>query len=233
VPDECCRQEMFLQLFRRRGHYTLGWLSLQARPATARNHGNGASIGRREIDAHEHRSDEWVLKGLRVRDEDAYRALLERYGDALYRFFYFSHGNRDLADDQCGETFEVLVRGIGKMRSQEGRSLKPFLFGIARNVLRRSWRRAEPQREDDGALDEIAEARASVLQEMAAREELERALAAIHQFPEPQRQILLLRFVEEFRLEDIAEVMGIPLNSVKSHIHRSRQKLLQRLGVDS
>jgi RNA polymerase sigma factor (sigma-70 family) len=173
------------------------------------------------------------LQGLRARKEEAYKALLERYGDALYRFFYFSHGNRGLADDQCGETFEVLVRNIGKMRSHDADSLKPFLFGIARNILRRSWRRTKLSRESDDALEEIADAHVSVLQEMVAREELGRALAAIDQFPDPQRQVLLLRFVEGFKLEDIAEIMAMPLSSVKSHIHRSRQKLLQRLGIDS
>ena len=180
-----------------------------------------------------HRSDEWVLAGLQARREEAYKALLERYGDALYRFFYFSHRNRDLADDQCGETFEVLVRNIGRMRSQEADSLKPFLFGIARNVLRRSWRKAKLSRGNDDTLEEVADAHASVLQEMATREELGRALAVIDQFPDPERQVLLLRFVEGFKLEDIAEAMAMPLSSVKSHIHRSRQKLLQRLGIDS
>jgi RNA polymerase sigma-70 factor (ECF subfamily) len=71
-----------------------------------------------------------------------------------------------------------------------------------------------------------------VLQEIVVREDLERALAAIDQFPEPQRQILLLRFVEGLKLEEIAAVMGVPLNSVKSHIHRSRQKLLQQLDME-
>ena len=173
------------------------------------------------------------MQGLRARKEDAYKALLERYGDALYRFFYFSHGNRDLADDQCGETFEVLVRNIGKMRSQDADSLKPFLFGIARNILRRSWRKAKLSKGSDDTLEEIADSRASVLQEMVAREELGRALAAIDQFPDPQRQVLSLRFVEGFKLEDIAEILAMPLSSVKSHIHRSRQKLLGRLGIDS
>jgi RNA polymerase sigma factor (sigma-70 family) len=180
-----------------------------------------------------HRSDEWVLAGLRARSEDAYKALLERYGDALYRFFYFSHGNRDLADDQCGETFEVLVRNIGKMRSREADSLKPFLFGIARNVLRKSWRKAKLTTDSEEVWAEVADAHVSVLQEMAAREELGRALVAIDQFPDPQRQVLLLRFVEGFKLEDIAQILVMPLSSVKSHIHRSRQKLLQRLGIDS
>jgi len=172
------------------------------------------------------------LQGPRAHREQAYQAVLERYGDALYRFFYLSHRNRGLAEDQCAETFEVLVRSIGKMRSQNGASLKPFLFGIARNILRRSWRRTEPPKEGDSVLAEIADGHGSVLQEMVAREEFERALTAIHQLPEPQRQILLLRFVEGLKLEEIAEVMGVPLNSVKSHIHRSRRKLLQRLGMD-
>jgi RNA polymerase sigma factor (sigma-70 family) len=173
------------------------------------------------------------LQGLRVRSEEAYKTLLERYGDSLYRFFYFSHGNRDLADDQCGETFEVLVRNIGKMRSQDAGSLKPFLFGIGRNILRRSWRKAALAKENDDVLEEMADAHGSILQEMVAREELGRALAVIDDFPNPQRQVLLLRFIEGFKMEDIAEVMAMPLSSVKSHIHRGRQKLLQRLGVDS
>ena len=119
------------------------------------------------------------------------------------------------------------------MRSQDADSLKPFLFGIARNILRRSWRKAKLSKDSEEALEEIADAHASVLQEMVAREELGRALVAIDQFPDPQRQVLLLRFVEGFKLEDIAEIMAMPLSSVKSHIHRSRQKLLQRLGIDS
>jgi len=119
------------------------------------------------------------------------------------------------------------------MRSQEAGSLKPFLFGIARNILRRSWRKGPLTRESNDALEEMTDAHHSVLREMVTREELGRALVAIDQFPDPQRQILLLRFVEGFAMEDIAEVMAMPLSSVKSHIHRSRQKLLQRLGVDS
>lgn len=178
-------------------------------------------------------SDERVLEGLRTRQEEAYRALLKRYGDALYRFFYFSHGSRDLAEDQCGETFEVLVRNICKMRSHNGASLRPFLFGIARNVLRRGWRRTEMPQESDSVLAETADGQASVLQEMVAREELRQALTVIDQFPDRQRQVLLLRFVEGLKLEEIAEVMGMPLSSVKSHIHRSRRELLRRLGMDS
>jgi RNA polymerase sigma-70 factor, ECF subfamily len=192
----------------------------------------GTEIGRREIDAQESKSDEQVLQGLRTHREEAYRLVLERYGDALYRFFYFSHRDRGLAEDQCGETFQLLVHNIGRMKSYDGASLKPFLFGIARNVLRRGWRRRGPPKEDDRTLAEVADGHASVLQEIVVREDLERALAAIDQFPEPQRQILLLRFVEGLKLEEIAAVMGVPLNSVKSHIHRSRQKLLQRLDME-
>ena len=58
-----------------------------------------------------------------------------------------------------------------------------------------------------------------------------RRLDSNQQFPDPEKQILLLRFVEDFKLEEIADVMAIPLNSVKSHIHRSRKKLCKLLNI--
>lgn len=178
-------------------------------------------------------SDEVLVKGLRAGDNRAYEALLDRHGDALYRFFYYSHGRHDLAEDQCGETFEALVRSISKMRSNNANSLKPFLFGIARNVVRRRRRTKGSVKNREVILEEIPDGRASVDRELAAREEWRRAVGAIEQFPDPQRQILLLRFVEGFKYEEIAEVMDVPVNSVRSHIHRGRQKLLEQLPANT
>ena len=66
---------------------------------------------------------------------------------------------------------------------------------------------------------------------MAMHEELSLAINAIEQFSEPDRQILLLRFVESLKLEEIAQVMEIPLNSVKSYIRRGRKQLCQIFNI--
>ena len=170
-----------------------------------------------------------LLKGLCARKQEAYEVLLNRYEAALYRFFYYSHRNHELAQDQCGETFKIMLSAIDNLN--KGNSLKSFLFGIARNVMRRNWRTRELTKSDDITLVEVVDKSPSVLQQVAAREELSLALNTIQRFPDPEKQILLLRFVENFKLEEIAEVMAIPLNSVKSHIHRSRKKLCKLLNI--
>jgi RNA polymerase sigma factor (sigma-70 family) len=58
-------------------------------------------------------------------------------------------------------------------------------------------------------------------------------LNIIGQFKEPERQILLLRFIEGLKLDEIAGIMKMPLNSVKSHVHRSRKKLCEMLSKRS
>jgi len=170
-----------------------------------------------------------LLKGLCDRKQEAYEVLLNRYEAALYRFFYYSHRNHELAQDQCGETFKIMIGAIDNLNKDN--SLKSFLFGIARNVMRRNWRTSELAKGDDISLVEVVDESPSVIQQVAAREELLFALNAIQRFPDPEKQILLLRFVENFKLEEIAEVMAIPLNSVKSHIHRSRKKLCKLLNI--
>ena len=172
-----------------------------------------------------------LLKALCARKQEAYEILLDRYEAGLYRFFYYSHGNHQLAEDQCGETFATMIEAVRKMKSNKTNSLKPFLFGIARNVMRRSWRKSKLPRGKKIALDGLIDPCPSPFRKVATREQVAHALKAIEQFPDRQRQILLLRFVETFKLEEIAEVMDMPVNSVKSHVHRGRKKICQILNI--
>ena len=66
------------------------------------------------------------------------------------------------------------------------------------------------------------------VQQAAGREQLSLVLAAIGALEQPQRNVLLLRFVEGLPLADIATALDIPLGTVKSHIHRGREYLRHR-----
>ena len=118
-----------------------------------------------------------LLKGLCDRKQEAYEVLLNRYEAALYRFFYYSHRNHELAQDQSGETFKIMISTINNLNKES--SLKSFLFGIARNVMRRNWRTRELTKSDDITLVEVVDKSPSVLQQVTAREELSLALNAI------------------------------------------------------
>ena len=92
--------------------------------------------------------------------------------------------------------------------------------------MRRGWRTREVLKADEIEVNDIPDSQPSVLSELVSREEFGRILNALEQFADPQRQILLLRFVEMFKLEQIAKVMEMPVNTVKSHIRRGRKRLI-------
>jgi len=174
--------------------------------------------------------DRGLIKRLIARDEQAYETLLDEYEAPIYRFFYYSQGNHQIAQDQCGETFARFVAAIANFKSDNSHSLKAFIFGIARNVLLETFRRKRLIQEDVCSLEEVPSGRPSVFQQVSSPDELEFVLSIIRQFKEPERQILLLRFIEGLKLDEIAGIMKMPLNSVKSHVHRSRKKLCQILS---
>lgn len=173
--------------------------------------------------------DEPLVEGLRRLDAAAYEELMERYEGPLYRFFLYSHGDHDLAQDQCAETFANMIGAIGKMRGG-AHCLRPFVFGVARNVLRRAWRRRRDLPLGDQAIEWIRDRAPSAARQAAARQGLELALRAIELIDQPARQILLLRFVEELSIQEISEALDLPEGTIKSHIHRSRKRLKTMLA---
>lgn len=174
-----------------------------------------------------------LIKNLLARDERAYEILLDKYEAPIFRFFYYSHGNREAAQDQCGETFARFVISLKKFNANNPGSLGAFIFGIARNVLLQSYRGKKLIQEGNYSLEKIPSNKPSVFQEVSSREELDFALDAIKQLKEPERQILLLRFVEDLKVNEIANIMNMPINSVKSHIHRGRKKLRELLSENT
>ena len=178
-------------------------------------------------------TDRELIKKLIARDEQAYEILLDEYEAPVYRFFYYSQGNHQIAQDQCGETFARFVAAITNFKSDNSHSLKAFVFGIARNVLLETLRRKRLIQENVCSLEEMPSNKPSVLQEVSSSDELTFVLNIIRQFEEPERQILLLRFIEGLKLDEIASIMKMPLNSVKSHVHRSRKKLCDMLSKRS
>lgn len=177
-----------------------------------------------------HHNTNSFIEDLLARDEQAYEMLLDKYEVPIFRFFYYSHGNHNTAQDQCGETFARFVVSVKNFNANNPDRLRAFIFGIARNVLLQSYRGKKVIQEGDCSLEKIPSNKPSVFQEVSSREELSFALNAIRKFQDPQRQVLLLRFIEDLRVDEIANVLEMPKNSVKSHIHRGRKKLCELLS---
>lgn len=169
-------------------------------------------------------SDDDFLQRLRLGDPAAYEELIVRFEGPLYRYFLGVCGDPQLAGEQSSDCFGELFKAMPKMSGSPDQ-LRAFVFGVARNV---SHRRRRSQRCLASSLqetDEITCASPGPVQATESREELARLLSAIHTLDETTRDVLLLRFVDQLSLAEVAAVIDEPLGTVKSRIHRGRKRL--------
>jgi RNA polymerase sigma factor (sigma-70 family) len=163
-------------------------------------------------------------------DEESVKRLLDCYESPLYRFFYYSIGNFHDAQDLCSQTWAEFVKAVKSKRFREPDCLSGFLFGIARNLLLQTNRKSKKSLYLSDELNQRICHHINVSRQVGARDELNAVFRVIVQFKEPERQVMLLRFVENFKVQDIALAMDLPINSVKSYIHRCRKQLKQHLS---
>jgi len=163
------------------------------------------------------------------------------YTDSLYRYAVRLTGDRDEARDLVQETF---LRFIGKGRvPRPDADVKAYLFTVLRHLWYRERRRQRDRRrvllrlfrrylveggEPEG-LSEVPEATWSDPELQALREADTHLVRTA--LPLPFREVLLLREVEGLPYQDIARILGVPIGTVMSRLHRART-LLKRTLVD-
>lgn len=144
---------------------------------------------------------------------------LEQYELSVFRAAFSVCGNREDAEDVCQETFLAFYRSAPDFSGEE--HLRAWLLRTAinkaKNVTRSFWRR---NRE---SLEDYAEALA------AAPEEDSALLQAVLALPKRCRMIVHLFYYEGYSVQEIALLLGIRENTVKSQLHRGRTLLKQQL----
>jgi len=166
--------------------------------------------------------DEPFLARLKKGEHAAFEELVESFEGAVYRFFYCDHRDHHLAHEQSAETFVQLVSAFRTMRGGPEK-LRAFVMSVARNVQRRSWRQRKAGHEPLPA--SVAAPDRSPDDEAIQSEQTNYILQVIAGLESPVGQILVMRFVDEYSLAEIAEALDLPLGTVKSHIHRGRNEL--------
>lgn len=166
---------------------------------------------------------------LKKRDPDAVSAVVGRYQHRLYRFLVRMVQEPAMAEDLFQQTWIRLLEKIGSYDSR--RSFEAWLFAIARNLaidhLRRRRDFSLDEADDSGHApsERLTSGGPDVLERLLDFERGGILAAAIAEMPAIHREVLTLRFEEEMKLEQIAEVAGIPLSTVKSRLHRALESL--------
>jgi RNA polymerase sigma-70 factor (ECF subfamily) len=145
-------------------------------------------------------------------------------GPRLFRYFSASF-SAEQASDLTQETLIRLVRKYeaGAFDSRKG-TLVMFAYGIARLVRLEAWKAAPTELPLNAETDAAADS-----ESLEGARQVKRLRLAIQDLNEPQREILLLHIDEELTLQEIGTLMALPLNTVKSHVHRAKEVLREKL----
>lgn len=174
--------------------------------------------------------DELLAVRCQLGERDAFDDLIARWHGPLWSFVRRLTGDDDLAHDTLQDTWLRVLRGIASLR--DGARLRAWLFGIARRAvmdrLREKYREAH-------IVDEDVEAHAAADEPWPSRQDLDAVQDQLMRLPFAERELLTLFYLRELSLAELAEVLAVPLGTVKSRLFRARALMRAQLtnqGVD-
>ena len=186
-------------------------------------------------------TDQQVVVLAKSGKDAAYRELVRRYERPVFSLIYRMVRDRELAEDLAQETFVKALNAIESYRPEF--KFSSWIFKIANNAAIDHLRRREldtlsldgsPNAETADAVEatalQVSDRTETPLEELEARELGGAIELAIGQLRPEYRACILLRHVEGRPYEEIAEMLSLPLGTVKTYIHRARNELRQALS---
>jgi len=176
-------------------------------------------------------SDEELHRAARAGSGDAMAALYRRHGGLVYRFTLQMSRNDAVAEEITQEVFLALLTQIDRFDAARG-TLSTWLCGIARRQLWKHLERSEPAAAFDGDEDSAAElpCPADGPAELLLRREAVAAVrAGMEELPPVLREVVILCAFEEMSYEQAAQVLAVPVGTVRSRLHRAKARLADLL----
>lgn len=177
-------------------------------------------------------------------NRDAFDELINRYQRYVFNLVYQHLGDIDEIDDVAQEVFLRIFKFIRKYRGQA--SLESWIYKIVLNYCRTHARRrsnitrlfvpmTSGKRDDEHSfelLDVLPDQSYNPEKAMEHRKLAQEILDAVRGLPQIYRNILIMREVNELSYEEIAEILGISIGTVKSRISRARDLVRQKVKLD-
>lgn len=186
-------------------------------------------------------TDEALMIRFQSGDRSAFALLVRRHQRPLYNFALRQLRSAPGAEEIVQDAFVRVVQNAADFKHEA--RFSTWLYTIARNLcidqlrkhaLRRHPSLDEPKRAEEGEGptlgEQTADGRADVERATVAGEIRERVLAAIDELPEEQREVFLMREVASLPFKEIAEIVGVPENTVKSRMRYALERLQAALS---
>jgi RNA polymerase sigma-70 factor (ECF subfamily) len=183
--------------------------------------------------------DEELLAQFSMGQPEAFGALVKRYERELYGYLHRYLGDADLADDVFQNTFLQLYTKIGTY--EQGKPVRPWLYTIATHqaidALRRQGRRQTvsldqgrkelPDGEVRALVDLVESQKPGPLDQVQGEERKQRVRESVDRLPDFLKQVVILAYYQGLKYREIAEILEVPVGTVKSRLHAALLKLQQ------
>jgi RNA polymerase sigma-70 factor, ECF subfamily len=178
-----------------------------------------------------------LVRDMIAGDEQAFVRIYRRMQGPLYRFALQMTGNASLAEEIVQEVFMTLIRQASSFDAARG-TLQAYLYGICRNHVLRCMAQESPYvgmpglgSESASRIMEALEAAdpSDLLASFASAESIECVRRAVSTLPATYREVVVLCDLHEMAYEQAAGVLGCPVGTVRSRLHRARDLLLAKL----
>ena len=164
--------------------------------------------------------DEDLMVAARAGDRSAIAGLFDRYREPVWRFFRRRVRDPELAADLAQETFVAILKGAASYEPRA--AFRSYLFGIAFNVLAAARRKSAATVAVPGVSDPIVSGSDPYVVLWVRR--------ALAELADEDREIVMLREYEGLSYEEIAQLVSVPVGTVRSRLFRARQALREQLA---
>jgi len=175
-------------------------------------------------------TEDALLQGVHCFDENALTEVYDRYSPGVYRYAWRLLGDEDLAEECVAETFSRLLNALARGKGPR-QHLQAYLYRVAHNWITDHYRysaanQTPPDAETpaDGD-DDTGEAVAKRLEQQMLR-------AALRRLTPEQRQVVVLRYLEDWQPAEVALAMQKPVGAVKALQHRALRALRRVLAEE-
>jgi RNA polymerase sigma-70 factor (ECF subfamily) len=168
--------------------------------------------------------DEFLIQQTLAGKRQAFRLVVLRYQRPLFRFLGLLGFRGAAAEDVAQETFLRAFKGLNSFDPTRA-AFSTWLFAIAKRLAINEWRRTRHQKDAPAAIAETLDAAPDPAQSAVLSERARRIEQALLTLPAQLRSTFFFSQIKELTLEEVAEIEGCAVGTVKSRIFRAREQL--------
>lgn len=162
--------------------------------------------------------DEYLIRCAQNGNRDALDKLIRRYYDSIYNYCFHHVQDKYMAQDLCQETFVSMLDHIEDYRHYD--KFQNYLYVIAGNKCRDFYKKKKPL-----FLEDMPEQK----QESVESEEQILIKELVHKLPKEFQEVVILRFYQELKIKDIADILQITVSLVKYRLKRAVEMLREEM----